>query len=45
MIEWISTPSTTMKMNPVIARIRIDRLRIDSAGGETGLKVDRSCTA
>jgi hypothetical protein len=29
-----------MKMNPVMARTRTDRLRIDSAGGETGSKID-----
>jgi hypothetical protein len=34
-------PSTTTKMNPVIARTRIDNLRTDSAGGETGSKIDR----
>ena len=29
-----------MKMNPVMARTRTDRLRIDSAGGEAGSKID-----
>src|SRR5215475_1368711 len=33
-------PSTAMKMNPVMARTRTDRLRIDSAGGEAGSKID-----
>jgi hypothetical protein len=33
-------PSTATKINPVMARIRTDRLRIDSAGGEAGSKID-----
>jgi hypothetical protein len=33
-------PSTATKMNPVMARTRTDRLRIDSAGGEAGSKID-----
>src|SRR5208283_3644258 len=33
-------PSTAMKMNPVMAKTRTDRLRIDSAGGEAGSKID-----
>src|SRR6516164_389673 len=34
-------PSTAMKMTAVMARTRMERLRIDSAGGETGSKIDR----
>src|SRR5262249_21453111 len=34
-------PSTTTKMKAVIAKTRTARLRIDSAGGETGSKIDR----
>src|SRR5262245_15424988 len=31
-------------MNPVMARTSTDKLRIDSAGGETGSKIDRFCS-
>ena len=34
-----------MKMNPVMARTRTDRLRIYSAGGEAGSKIDRLSAA
>src|SRR5262249_33870414 len=36
-------PSTATKMNAGMARTRTDRLRIDSAGGEAGSKIDTLC--
>jgi hypothetical protein len=39
----MSTPSTSRKIAPVIASTRMKRERIECAGGEAGLQIDRSC--
>src|SRR5437879_860092 len=42
-MEYRRIPSTTTNMNAVMARTKTDRLRIDSAGGEAGSKIERFC--
>jgi hypothetical protein len=43
MILYMSTPSVSRKIAAVIANTKMKRERIECAGGEAGLQIDRSC--
>src|SRR5438445_340410 len=42
-MEYRRIPSTTTNMNAVMASTKTDKLRIDSAGGEAGSKIETFC--